>query len=692
MITNFCEKAQKIIAVAESIAFDFGHSSVGSEHLLLSFLKVKDTKVKKILENQGIIYEQIKKELLSLFERKDSLPFYMEYTPAFKEILDISIKESKKLNEEKVSIEVLALSMINQKDSLARELLEKHHCDFKYLNENLKVTKISPLDNIDELTNLNKQVLKSPVIVYERAKEIELVCNTLLRKQKANVMLVGEPGVGKSALIEYLAYKITCGDVSDDLKNKVIYELDIPSIVAGTKYRGEFEEKLKKIVKKIKEEKNAIIFIDEIHNIIGAGGAEGAIDASNILKPYLARGDLKCIGATTYDEYIKLIEKEKAVERRFQLIKLDEPDVFKCCLILKGVKNEYEKFHGVNVSDDICEKIVKLTKKYVTDRYFPDKAIDVLDCSCVLAKKKQLNELDEGVVIKTIENMYNVEISKCVIKENLISDLNKKIIGQEKAIENVVKHISYIEKGLVDDNRPLGVYFFVGPSGVGKTELAKKIAKYYFGSDDSYIKVDMSEFKESHSVSKLIGAAPGYIGYDSQTLFIDKIRNNPNCVVILDEIEKAHKDVMNVFLNIFDEGYFYDSKKRKIDFTNSIIIMTSNIGSENGNKNIGFLSHGKSEEETIKNVSKYFSFEFMNRIDEIVCFNSLDEVSASKIASKYLREYHEKLLFEINEETIIKEIVGSQDLTKYGARYIKRELKKKIYDCLENKSKVYNII
>ena len=688
MITNFCEKAQKIIAVAESIAFDFGHSSVGSEHLLLSFLKVKDTKVKKILENQGITYDQIKRELLNLFEKKDSLPFYMEYTPSFKEILENAIKDSKKLNEDKVSVEVLGLAMFNKKDSLAKELLEKYHCDFKYLNENLKVSKVSPLDNVDELTNLNKIASKKPVIVYERDKELELICNTLLRKQKANVMLVGEPGVGKSALVEYLAYKIVSGDITEELKNKVIYELDVPSIVAGTKYRGEFEEKLKKIIKKIKEEKNVIIFIDEIHNIIGAGGAEGAIDASNILKPYLARGDLKCIGATTYDEYVKLVEKEKAVDRRFQLIKLNEPDVEKSFQILKGVKKEYEKFHSISVSDEICKKIVMLSKKYIVDRYFPDKAIDVLDCGCVLAKKKNLNFLDEDTIMETIENLYNVEINKCVVKENLISNLNEKIIGQKKAIEKTVNQLSYIDKGLIEDNKPLGVYLFVGPSGVGKTELAKKIAKYYFGSEDSYVKIDMSEFKESHSVSKLIGTAPGYVGYENQTLLVDRIRTHPNSVVILDEIEKAHKDVINVFLNVFDEGYFYDSKKRKIDFSNSIIIMTSNVGSNLEDRNIGFLSFNKNEEEIIKSVNKQFSFEFVNRIDEIVCFNNLDEESAQKIAHNYLNDYKNKFDFEIDEESFIKDIIDREDLKKYGARYIKREVKKKMLVLLDSKVKI----
>lgn len=690
MIANFSEKAQKIIAVAESIAFDFGHSSVGSEHLLLSFLKVKDTKLKKLLENQGIFYEQIKNDLLSLFEKKDSLPFYMEYTSSFKEILETAIKESKKFNEEKVSVEILSLSMVNQRNSLAREMLEKYHCDFKYLQDNIKVIKISQLDNIDELTNLNKIISKNPSVVYQREKEINLICNALLRKQKANVMLVGEPGVGKSALVEYLANKIVKGDVDEELKNKVIYELDIPSIVAGTKYRGEFEEKLKKIVKKIKEDKNAIIFIDEIHNMIGAGGAEGAIDASNILKPYLARGDIKCIGATTYDEYIKLIEKEKAIERRFQLIKLEEPNLKKCYDIIKGIKKDYESFHNIIINDDVCEKIVNLSNKYIVDRHFPDKAIDVLDSSCVLARKQKRKILEEDIVIETIESLYNVEINKCIIKDSLISNLKSTIIGQEVAIEKIVDNLMCIENGLIEDNRPLGVYLFAGPSGVGKTELAKKIAKYYFGSEESCVKIDMSEFKEPHSISKLIGAAPGYVGYESQTLLVDKIRMKPHSVIILDEIEKAHKDVLNVFLNIFDEGYFYDAKKRKIDFTNSIIIMTSNIGNSYEEKNIGFLSSCKSEKEMLKTVNKYFSFEFINRIDEIIQFAPLNEESARIIVSSCLKEYKNKINFEIGEEKVISEIIEKEELKKYGARYIKRELRKKILEKLKEKKEVCN--
>lgn len=687
MITNFCEKAQKIIAIAESIAFDFGHSSVGSEHLLLAFLKVKDTKVKRLLENQNIDYDKIKRELLQVFEKKDSLPFYMEYTTSFKEILQDAIKESKKLNEEKVSVEVLANALFSKEDTLSREMLEKYHCDFRYLKDNLKVNKISPLDHVDELTNLNKKIIKNPTIVYSREKELELIVNTLLRRQKPNVLLVGEPGVGKSALVEYLAYKIVKGEVIEELKNKTIYELDIPSIVAGTKYRGEFEEKLKKIVKKIKEEPNAIIFIDEIHNIIGAGGAEGAIDASNILKPYLARGEIHCIGATTYDEYIKIVEKEKAIERRFQLIKLDEPDEVKTIEILKGIKNDYEKFHSIHISDKICEEIVNLSKKYIVDRYFPDKAIDVLDCSSVLAKNKNITDLDEESVIQTIENLYNVEIHKTIVKENLINELSSKVIGQKEAVEKIVNQISYIEKGLVDDNRPLGIFFFAGPSGVGKTELAKQLAKYYFGNKEAYIKVDMAEFKESHTISKLIGSPPGYTGHENQTLLIDRIRKNPHSVIILDEIEKAHKDVINIFLNIFDEGYFYDTRKRKIDFTNSIIIMTSNLGS-NLNNNMGFVNDKSIRKDTLKTIKNYFAPEFLNRIDEIICFNNLDENSIKTISNNYLEEYGKKYNFEMDKDSIIDEIISKDDIKIYGARFVKRELKKNIIKRLENKVEV----
>lgn len=688
MLSDFSEKAQKIIAVAESVAFDFGHSSVGSEHLLLAFLKVKDNKLKMLLENQNISYELVKKELLNLFDKKDSLPFYMEYTPVFKDILESSIKESRKCNEDKVSADILATEIMKKRDSIAGEILGKYHCDFSLIIEGLKVSKISALESIEELANLNKKALQNPTFVYERDGELDAVCNTLLRKQKANVMLVGDPGVGKSALVENLAYKIAVGDVVEELRGKTIYELDISAIVAGTKYRGEFEEKLKKIVKKIKGDKDAIIFIDEIHNIVGAGGAEGAIDASNILKPYLARGEFKCIGATTYDEYVKIIEKEKAIERRFQLIKLEEPSVEKCMEILKKVKKEYTDFHGVDISDEICELIVEASKKYIVDKFFPDKALDVLDYGCVLAKKQKNVNLTRELVINSVEAIGGVDVSGFLEKSMLLDELNSKILGQQTAVEKVVDQIISVEKGVVDEKGPLAVFLFVGPSGVGKTQLAKELAKIYFGNEDACIKVDMADFKESHSVSKILGASPGYVGCESQTLLVDKIRKKPSSVIVLDEIEKAHKDVVDLFLNVFDEGYFYDSKKRKVDFSNSIIVMTSNLGCSSENKRIGFLDFSKDNEEVIKAVNSHFSFEFVNRIDEVVCFNFLDEKTSKQIVDNSIDYYQKKLNFEFDKEFLSKDIVGKEDVKKYGARFLKREVKKKIIKVLENRVEV----
>ncbi len=688
MMADFSEKAQKIIAVAESIAFDFGHSSVGSEHLLLSFLKVKENKLKMLLEKQNITYELVKNDLLSLFEKKETLPFYMEYTPVFREILEKSIKESKKIGEDKVSVEVLALETIRKKDSLLCELLERYGCDFECIVENLKVTRVSVLESVEELTNLNKKALQNPVNVYAREEELELVCNTLLRKQKANVMLIGEPGVGKSALIEHLAYKISKGEAPEGLKGKNIYELDVSAVVAGTKYRGEFEEKLKKIVKKIKGDKNAIIFIDEIHNIVGAGGAEGAIDASNILKPYLARGEFKCIGATTYDEYVKIIEKEKAIERRFQVIKLEEPNAEKCSEILKKTKNEYERFHGIEISSDICDMIVELSKKYIVDRFFPDKALDVLDYSCVIAKKNGQFCVDKSVVVKTIEALCGAEINCGMSREKIAKKLNEKILGQSEAIEKVTDQLACIEKGLLEEKGPLAVFLFVGPSGVGKTQLAKELSKLYFGTEESYVKIDMSDFKEVHSVSKILGAAPGYVGFDSQTLLVDKIRKKPSSVVILDEIEKAHKDVLDLFLNVFDEGYFFDAKKRKIDFSNSIIVMTSNLGCGEDSDSVGFVNSSCKNGKILKAINEYFSSEFINRIDEIVYFNYLDVETSKQIINNQIKYYQNKIDFEVGEEEFFVDIVENSDVKKYGARFLKREVKKKMLKVLKNRVEV----
>ena len=476
------------------------------------------------------------------------------------------------------------------------------------------------------------------------------------------------------------------GKVNEKLKNKVIYELDISNVVAGTKYRGEFEEKLKKILRKVKEDKNAIIFIDEIHNIIGAGGAEGAIDASNILKPYLSRGEIQIIGATTFEEYSKIFEKEKALERRFQVVKLLELSTKNTIKILYHILDSYKKFHNLEIESNLLEKIVELCKQYMTMRYFPDKAIDVLDSSFVRAKQLGKAQVTKEDVIEVIEQQCKVAINKQNTEFDLYNLLKQNIIGEDEALLKINKDINLIERGLVDNSRPLGVYMFVGPTGVGKTETAKLIAKYYFGDESRLIKVDMSMFMEAHSVSKLIGAPPGYVGYDSQTYLIDEIRKNPHSVILLDEIEKAHKEVLNIFLNVFDEGYFIDSNKRKIDFRNSLIILTSNLGFTNdttNKKTLGFFSEDASQQEIEKAINRHFKPEFLNRIDDIIYYKPLNYATSLELASMYADEYQKNLNYEISKESL-DELVKNLDINRYGARGIKRGVKKLISESIKD--------
>jgi len=528
--------------------------------------------------------------------------------------------------------------------------------------------------------------LKNPPLLIHRENEINQLIEVLLRKQKQNAIIIGEPGVGKTALVEYLAHLVNTQKVPAYLKDKCIYELDIASIIAGTKYRGEFEEKLKKILKKVKEDKKAIVFIDEIHNIIGAGGAEGAIDASNIIKPYLSRGDICCIGATTYDEYVKLFEKEKALERRFQVIRLYEPTILQTKDILLACKESFIKYHKIDISKQVISDLVYLTSHYVFDRCFPDKAIDVLDMACVKAKNNNEKELTRQTIIDVIESNYNVKIEITNKAKTLEDSLNKSLLGQQTAIRSICNQIKYIELGINEINRPLGVFLFVGATGVGKTETAKQIAYSYFGSYKSFIKLDMSEYNESATLSKLIGSPPGYVGHEKQSLLVDHIRNHPHSVVVLDEVEKAHRDVLDVFLNVFDEGYFYDANKRKIDFTNSIIIMTSNLGfsEEMFHKNkIGYLDNKNEKEDVLKVICNHFRPEFINRMDEIIYFNNLKEDVCKELSVRYINEYQDKINIRFNEEEIINNTLKDPEIYKYGARGVKRKVKKEILKQLE---------
>ena len=683
MLNRFSDKAQKIIALAESIAFDLSNNSVGTEHLLLALLKSKESKLKAMLEKEKITYEVIKEKIIELFGKKENKPFYMEYTQSFKKVLENSLVISKKKNEDKVSVDSLSVALLEKDDCVAYELLNKYVDNINELSDDIKkqIKRTSELDNIFDLTNLNNKALKNEPILIHREKEIKSIVEILLRKQKQNAVIIGDPGVGKTALVEYLASLINKQLVPALLKDKVIYELDISSLIAGTKYRGEFEEKLKKILKKVKEDKNAILFIDEIHNIIGAGGAEGAIDASNIIKPYLSRGDICCIGATTYDEYVKLFEKEKALERRFQIVNIKEPTTKQTSDILIALKEGFIKYHKINIKNEQLHEIVDLCNQYVFDRHFPDKAIDVLDMSCVRVKNKNLKQLDKETIIEVIESNYNVKIetnNKAVALENSLKNI---LYGQDDAINKLCRHIRYIELGLIDNNRPLGVFLFVGPTGVGKTESAKQIAYNYFGNENNFIKLDMSEYSESACVNKLIGSPPGYVGYEKQSLLVDHIRKNPHSVVVLDEVEKAHRDILDVFLNVFDEGYFYDANKRKIDFTNSIIIMTSNLGfsEEIFHKGkLGFINNKANLSDINSIIEKHFRPEFINRIDEIIHFDTLSEAVCKILTNKYIDEYQKKINVELSKETILFETLNDKTILRYGARGIKRKVKKEI--------------
>ncbi len=684
MLSRFNDKAQRVIALSESIAFDFGHNSVGTEHLLLALLKTKDCKLKLILEKYDLNANIFEDELIELFGQKTSQPFYMEYTIAMKTLVENAIVYSKKRGEDKTSIDALSICLLEMEENIALEILKKENIPIKKVLDELKkqTKKNSELDSIGDLINLNNKAQRIQPILIEREKELKLLIEALLRKQKPNAILIGEPGVGKTAIIEYLAFLFSKGEVPETLKNKVIYELDIASIIAGTKYRGEFEEKLKKILKKVKDDENAILFVDEIHNIIGAGGAEGAIDASSILKPYLSKGEIGCIGATTYDEYVKIFEKEKALERRFQVVKIEEPTISQTINILKNVKPQFESFHNLKINEDILLKIVKYCDLYVCDRYFPDKSIDVLDISCVRAKNNHQKSLLEKNVIDVIEDVFKVKIEKENKAKALEKSLNNKLVGQQKAISNIIDQIEYIEMGIQDENRPLGVFLFVGPTGVGKTETAKQIALKYFGNKEKYIKLDMSEYSEPNAVTKLIGSPPGYVGFEKQSLLVDHIRKNPHSVVLLDEVEKAHRDVLDIFLNVFDEGYFYDSNKKRVDFKNTIIILTSNLGFNETmfHKNkIGFVDNKISDDDIQLMIANHFRPEFLNRIDSTIIFETLDETTCLQLANRYLDEYLSKINCEIaNVEDIVLSVCKSDQGKKYGARGIKREVKKQL--------------
>lgn len=615
LLTKFDEQSQKAIVIAESLAFDFGHTNVGSEHLLLALLKLQESKLKALLLKYDVTDGVIEEDIKRLFGTNEEQPFYLEYSDVLKKILEASITLSKDKNYNQVTLNILIISLLQAKESVAQELLKKYQVDIGdllfILNE--KTAFETRLDQIPSLVNLNKKVKNKAYQIIGREKEIEQICTILSKKEKNNVLIIGEAGVGKSAVVEKLAMLINEKKAPKGLEHKIIYELSLSSLVGGTKYRGEFEEKFKKIIDKIKEINDVIIFIDEIHNLIGAGGAEGAIDASNILKPYIARKDMTIIGATTLDEYYSHFEHDHAMNRRFSVVTLKENTKEETYQILLGIKKYYEEYHHITISNHILKELIELVDEYIKNRTYPDKAIDILDLSCVKAGFHKEKELKKERIVHTLENYLSIHINKKTDFDGLKKYLNQHIIGQKEGIDQLVDQLQH---------KLFSSFMITGTTGIGKSETAKLLAKYLHFH---FIRLDMTQFKDAFSMTKIIGSPPGYVGYNQPSLLLSELQSYPHSLLLLDEIDKAHKDILNLFLQVLDEGYLEDSRKRKIYFNNVIIVMTCHAS---GSKYLGFkkVSH---------KAHVRLSEEFINRIDKIIDYKTLNKEDLKEILLKH---------------------------------------------------------
>lgn len=776
---RFSERTETVLLEAKKESLNFRHGYIGTEHILLGILK-EDGYAKGILEKNGVDYSKINKTVDKYLGKGEIVIPKSEllFTPRTKVLFDEAFKEAKKLSHKKINPEHLLLSILNENDGVAYTMLTFTKINLDKLKNDIKDFLESDVakdnsqeieeDDLDEkmpmltkyssnLTRLARQGKLDPVI--GRSKENQRVLEILCRRIKNNPCLIGEPGVGKTAVIEGLAQRIIDGNIPEILKGKQIYSLDLTSLIAGAKYRGEFEDRLKKVMAEIKDNKNIIIFIDEIHSIIGAGGAEGAIDASNILKPSLARGDIQCIGATTIEEYRKHIEKDSALERRFQPVLVEEPTNDETLEILRGIRGKYEDHHKVKITDEALEAAVNMSDRYVCDRFMPDKAIDLIDEAsskirietlvdppdlkelndkisrikrekenCIQIQefekaaslrdeeRKLKNELEEFSnewtknnsekilivkkenIAKVVSSWTNIPVEKLTEEEsnkllNLEENLHKRVIGQNEAIELVAKAVRRARVGLKNPNRPIGSFIFLGPTGVGKTELSKALAESIFSHENNMIRIDMSEYMEKHSVSKLIGAPPGYVGYDEGGQLTEAVRRKPYSVVLLDEIEKAHPDVFNILLQILEDGRLTDGKGKVVNFKNTIIIMTSNVGAHNikKQKNVGFFTddnwnkeYDSMKESILEELRATFKPEFLNRIDDTIVFHKLRKEDMLKITNIMLKEVKRRLdeneiYIEFTDES--KDyIINKCDVKEFGARPLRRVITKEIED------------
>ena len=789
MIYKFTKKAENAIKYAKKFACDMGHLYVGSEHLLYGLLKEKEGVASRILEEKQVDEIELIQKIEYYLGKNDKTEHNaISLTPRTKQLIEIAFRETTRFNSKLIGTEHLLSAMTIEVNCVAAKILIDMNIDLENMyNEILdliveteeevlytdindepsssykqSITKTETLNQFSiDLTMLSKEGKLDPVI--GRKEETDRVIQILSRRTKNNPCLIGEPGVGKTAVIEGLAEKIVLGNVPEILKNKRVVSLDLSGMVAGAKYRGDFEERIKKVLSEIKKVGDIILFIDEIHYIVGAGGAEGAIDAANILKPLLARGEIQLIGATTSNEYRKYIEKDAALERRFQTIVIEEPTFAETVKILKGLRDKYETHHKVKITDNAIITAIELSKKYIQDKFLPDKAIDLIDEAASKArviafatpneiksleakiqeinieKESAINAQDfekaaeirdmEKTIKKELKNEYlkweekkmkediwitEEEISIVLSKnigipvnkisqsenqrlKNLEKELHKRVVGQDEAIKLVAKAIRRNRVGLGDSKKPIGSFMFLGPTGVGKTELSKTLAEALFGDEKALVRIDMSEFMEKYSVSKLIGSPPGYVGYDENNNFTEKIRKKPYSVILFDEIEKAHIDIVNILLQILDDGILTDSSGRKIDFKNTVIIMTSNIGASKiiQKSNLGFNNGNKIDiqeensmikKDVMNEVKKEFKPEFLNRIDDIVIFNKLDDKDVNKIVNKMINNVQKRLIkqdIELNiTDEVKKFIIENGKNNQYGARPLKRAIQKIVEDTI----------
>ncbi|RSL29433.1 ATP-dependent Clp protease ATP-binding subunit [Salibacterium salarium] len=782
MFGRFTERAQKVLALAQEEAIRLGHNNIGTEHILLGLIREGEGIAAKALQALNLGSDQIQKEVEALIGTGQEGSKTIHYTPRAKKVIELSMDEARKLGHSYVGTEHILLGLIREGEGVAARVLNNLGVSLNKARQQVLQllgnneasgnnqqqaagagatnANTPTLDSLArDLTAVAKEEGLDPVI--GRSSEIERVIQVLSRRTKNNPVLIGEPGVGKTAVAEGLAQSIISNEVPEILRSKRVMTLDMGTVVAGTKYRGEFEDRLKKVMEEIRQAGNVILFIDELHTLIGAGGAEGAIDASNILKPSLARGELQCIGATTLDEYRKYIEKDAALERRFQPIQVDQPTTEESIQILSGLRDRYEAHHRVTITDESIEEAVKLSDRYISDRFLPDKAIDLIDeagskvrlrsytappnlkeleqkleetrkekdasvqsqefekAASLRDSEQRLREEVESMkdewkekqgqentevtpedIAQVVASWTGIPVSKIAEEETdrllkMEEILHNRVIGQDEAVKSVSQAVRRARAGLKDPKRPIGSFIFLGPTGVGKTELARAVAETLFGDEESVIRIDMSEYMERHATSRLVGSPPGYVGFEEGGQLTEKVRRNPYSVILLDEVEKAHPEVFNILLQVLEDGFLTDSKGRRIDFRNTAIIMTSNVGANllRKNSHVGFATntdegedHKNMRDKVMGELKNTFRPEFLNRIDEIIVFHSLERKHIKEIVVLMAEQLKQRLSeqginIELSEEA--KDKISDEGFDpEYGARPLRRALQRQVEDRL----------